>query len=367
MITTQEMKLNYGPQHPSTHGVYRAVLTMEGENITHCVNHIGYLHRGMEKLAESLTYNQFIPYNGRLDYLSGMLNEEAYVRSVEKLMGITDQIPERAEYIRVIVSELQRIASHLVFFASMALDMAGFTPWTYGFRERDTILDLIEMVSGNRLMPNYMRIGGVAADLNEEFLPALRKFLDDMPRCIEEYHGVFTGNEIFRARTIGVAPLSAEKAINNGISGPSLRASGIDYDLRRDEPYGIYDRFQFNVPVRYNGDTYDRYMLRMDEMEESLKIIEQALKGLPEGPIMAKVPRVIKPPVGEVFYRIEHSKGQFGFHIVSDGSPKPYRLRIYSPCFVNVAIFEEMAVGLQFQDAVVTFASLDIVLGEIDR
>ncbi|RNC29373.1 MAG: NADH-quinone oxidoreductase subunit 4 [Candidatus Dichloromethanomonas elyunquensis] len=367
MIRTEEMKLNFGPHHPSTHGVYRAVFTLEGEYITHCVNHLGYLHRGIEKLAESKTYNQFIPYNGRLDYVSGMMNEAAYVQAVEELMGISDQIPERAQYIRVIMSELQRIASHLVFYASMALDMAGSTPWFYGFRDRDRILDLFEMAAGNRMMPNYMRIGGVAADLNEEFLPTLRKLLDDMPKCIEEYNGILTGNEIFQARTIGVAPLSGEKALNYGMSGPSARASGIDYDLRRDEPYGIYDRFKFNVPVTQNGDTFDRYLVRLLEIEESVRILEQAYRDLSEGPVMAKVPKVIKPPAGEIFYRIEHSKGHFGFHIVSDGSNKPYRLRIYSPCFVNVAPFEEMAVGLHMQDAIATFASLDIILGEIDR
>ncbi|MCM1567714.1 MAG: NADH-quinone oxidoreductase subunit D [Dehalobacter sp. 4CP] len=366
-IRTQEMNLNFGPQHPSTHGVYRGVFTMQGEYITKCVNHIGYLHRGIEKLAESRTYTQFIPYNGRLDYVSGILNEEAYVRAVEKLMGISDQVPERAEYIRVMMAELQRIASHLVFYSSMALDMAGFTPWTYGFRERDTILDLFEMATGSRMMPNYMRFGGVAADLNEEFMPALRKLLDIMPKCMEEYHGILTGNEIFQARTKGVAPLSREKALIYGISGPSARASGIDYDLRRDEPYGIYDRFKFNVPVRQTGDTFDRYIVRMEEMAESVKILEQAYREIPEGPVLAKVPKIIKPPAGEVYHRIEHSKGHLGFHIVSDGTAKPYRLRICSPCFVNVAIFEEMAVGLHLQDAVVAFASLDIVLGEIDR
>ncbi|UWG96334.1 NADH-quinone oxidoreductase subunit D [Dehalobacter sp. DCM] len=366
-IRTQEMNINYGPQHPSTHGVYRAVLTLEGEYITKCVNHLGYLHRGMEKLAESRTYTQFIPYNGRLDYLAGMLCEESYVRAVEKLMGITDQIPERAEYIRVIMSELQRIASHLVFYASIALDMAGFTPWTYGFRERDTILDLIEMTAGNRMMPNYMRIGGVAADLPDEFMPALRKLLDIMPKCIDEYHGILTGNEIFQARTKRVAPLSAEKVLDYGLTGPNARASGVDFDLRRDEPYGIYDRFKFNVPTRQTGDSFDRYIVRMEEIVESVKIIEQAMKDIPEGPIIAKVPKLIKPPVGETYSRIEHSKGHLGFYLVSDGSPKPYRTHIYSPSFVNVAVFEEMAVGLHLQDAVVAFASLDIVLGEIDR
>lgn len=367
MLKTQELTLNLGPHHPSTHGVFRCVLNLEGEYITKAVNHLGYLHRGLEKLAESRTYTQFIPYNGRLDYVAGMLNEWGYVMAVEKLLGITEEIPERAEYIRVIVGELQRLASHAIYFASMALDVAGATAWFYGFRDRDEILDVLEMVSGQRLMHNYMRIGGVAADLPDGFEEKVRALLDKLPACIEEYEGILIGNEIFKARTIGVAPVSREMALDYGFTGPNLRASGVDYDLRRDEPYSVYDRFKFNVPVRQGGDTYDRVLIRIEEMKESVKIIEQALKDLPDGPIMAKVPKVIKPPVGEVYSRIENAKGHLGFHIVSDGSTKPYRTRIYSPCFVNVGVFPEMAKGLHLMDAVVALASLDIVLGEIDR
>lgn len=367
MLKTQELTLNLGPHHPSTHGVYRCVLNLDGEYITKAVNHIGYLHRGMEKLAESRTYAQFIPYTDRLDYVSGMLNELAYVQAVEKLMGISDEIPERAEYIRIILGELQRLASHAIYFASMALDAAGATAWFYGFRDRDRMLDVLEIASGSRMMPNYMRIGGVAADLDEEFFARLKELVDNLPASIEEYHGILTGNEIFQARTVGVAPVSREMALDYGVTGPNLRASGVDYDLRRDEPYGIYDRFKFDVPVRHNGDTFDRYIIRLLEMSESIKIIQQAMKDIPDGPVMAKVPKVIKPPVGEVFYHIENSKGHLGFHIVSDGSTKPYRTRIFSPCFVNVALFPEMAKGLQLMDAVLALASLDIVLGEIDR
>ncbi|MHB9094545.1 MAG: NADH-quinone oxidoreductase subunit D, partial [Eubacteriales bacterium] len=312
-------------------------------------------------------YTQFIPYNGRLDYCSGMLNELTYVTAVEKLMGITEEIPERAEYIRVIMSEVQRIANHAIYFASMALDTAGATAWFYGFRDREKCLDLIEMASGQRMMPNYMRIGGVSDDLDENWFKLLKELVDYMPAAVDEYEGILTGNEIFQARTVGVGPVSKEMALDYGITGPNARASGIDTDLRRDEPYSVYDRFKFNVPVRKNGDSFDRVMIRIDEMRESIKIIEQAMKDVPEGPIMAKVPKVLKPPVGEVYHRIENAKGHLGFHLVSDGSTKPYRNHIYSPCFVNLGIFPEMAEGLHLMDAVVALASIDIVLGEVDR
>ncbi|GAW31429.1 NADH-quinone oxidoreductase subunit D [Carboxydocella sp. JDF658] len=365
MIRTQEITLNLGPQHPSTHGVYRCVLTLDGEYITKAENHTGYLHRGLEKLAESRTYTQFIPYTDRLDYLSGMLNNWAYVATVEKLMGI--EVPERAEYIRVIVGELSRIASHLVFVGSYALDLAAFTGWMYCFRDRETVLDLLEMVSGSRMTFSYMRIGGVAEDLPDEFFPAVKKFIAEFPKAIEEYHKVISGNEILIARSKNVGVLSKELALAYGVTGPNLRASGVPYDLRKAEPYSVYDRFDFEVPVLYNGDSYDRYMIRLLEMEQSLKIIEQALDQIPDGPIMAKVPKVIKPPAGEVYHRMEISKGQLGFYIVSDGSPKPYRLHIHSPSFVNLGVFPEIVKGCNIQDAIVVLASIDIVLGEIDR
>lgn len=367
MLKTQELTLNLGPQHPSTHGVFRCVLNLDGEYITKAVNHTGYLHRGLEKLAESRTYTQFIPYNGRLDYVSGMMNEMVYVQTVEKLMGITEEIPERAEYLRVIMAELQRLASHAIYVGCYALDMAGFTAWMYAFRDRDDILDFLEAASGQRLMPNYMRIGGVANDVDEDWLKRLDVLMDKMPAAIDEYDGLITGNEILMARSIGIGPVSAEMAIDYGFTGPNLRASGVDTDLRRDEPYGIYDRFKFDVPVLPEGDSYARYRIRILEMRESVKIVKQALKDIPEGPIMAKVPKVIKPPVGEAYHRIENSKGHLGFHIVSDGSTKPYRTRINSPSFVNLGIFPEMAKGMHLMDAVVALASIDIVLGEVDR
>lgn len=367
MLKTQEISLNMGPVHPSTHGVYRCVLTLEGEYIKQAVNHIGYLHRGLEKLAESRTYNQFIPYTDRLDYCSGLANEMAYVMAVEKMLGLEEEIPERAQYIRVICAELQRLASHAICAGSYGLDIAGSTGFFYLFRERDRVLELITRIGGNRLTPNYMRIGGVAHDLDEDFFAELKQLCDEFPACCDEYDGILTGNEILQARSIGVAPVSREQALSYGFTGPNLRASGVDTDMRRDEPYGIYDRFKFDVPVCQNGDTFDRFCMRVREMRESVKIIQQALKDIPEGPIMAKVPKVIKPPVGEVFHRIENAKGHLGFHIVSDGSTKPYRTRIYSPTFTMLGAFPEMARGTHLMDAVLILASIDIVLGEVDR
>ncbi len=367
MLKTQELTLNMGPVHPSTHGVYRCVLTLDGEYVRNAVNHIGYLHRGLEKLAESRTYSQFIPYTDRLDYCSGLANELAYVMAVEKLMGITEEIPERAQYLRVICAELQRLASHGIFVGSFALDTAGMTAFFYAFRERDRVLELITRIGGNRLTPNYMRIGGVARDLEEDFFKELKQLMDDYDAAIDEYDGILTGNEIFQSRTKGVSIVSKEMALDYGFTGPNLRASGVDYDMRRDEPYGIYDRFKFEVPIGETGDTFDRYVLRVKEMRESVKIIKQALEQIPEGPVMAKVPKVIKPPVGEVFHCIENPKGHLGFHIVSDGSTKPYRTRIYSPTFVMLSAFPEMAKGTHIMDAVLILASIDIVLGEVDR
>lgn len=367
MLKTQELTLNLGPVHPSTHGVYRCVLTLDGEYVQKAVNHIGYLHRGLEKLAESRTYTQFIPYTDRLDYCSGLSNELAYVMAVEKLMGIEEEIPERAQYLRVILAELQRLGSHGICLGSYALDIAGATGYFYAFRERDQVLELINRVGGNRLTPNFMRIGGVRNDLGDDFFSELKKLMDSFPAAIEEYHGLLTGNEILQARSKGIGVFTKEQALEYGFNGPNLRASGVDYDLRRDEPYGIYDRFKFDVPVCQNGDTFDRFIIRLHEMEQSVKIIQQAIKDIPEGPVMAKVPKVIKPPVGEVFHRIENSKGHLGFHIVSDGSTKPYRTRIYAPTFVMLGAFPEMAKGSHLMDAVMILAAIDIVLGEVDR
>lgn len=364
-LQTEELTINLGPQHPSTHGVYRGILTLDGEHVVNVENVIGYLHRGLEKIAESRTYTQFIPYTNRQDYLAGMLNELGYVQTVEKLMGI--EVPERAEYLRIIMAELQRMASHMVYLGSMALDLNGYTPWMYFFRDREKILDLFEMTCGSRMTTSYMRVGGVSQDIPEEFLPRLKEFLAEMPKSFEEYDEIITGNEIFQARTKGVGVISGEKALAYGLTGPNLRASGVDFDLRRDAPYGIYDRFEFKVVVGKNGDSFDRWMMRIGELQESVKIIEQAVRDLPEGPVMAKVPKVLRPPAGEVFHQIEGAKGILGYYLVSDGSNKPYRLHIHGPSFVNLGAFPEMAIGGTVQDAVAILASLDPVLGEVDR
>ncbi len=365
MIKTQEISINMGPQHPSTHGVFRCVLQLDGETVTNITNHTGYLHRGTEKLAEARTYTQVIPYTDRLDYIGAMLNNTGYVQTVEKLMGL--EIPERAEYIRIILQELSRIANHMLFVGCYALDMAGFTGWMYTFRDRERVLDMLEMVCGSRMTFSFMRIGGVPEDLPEEFFPALRSFLDDFPKMIEEYNGLITGNEILQARSKGIGVLSKEMALAYGVTGPNLRASGVKYDVRKAEPYGIYDRFEFDVPVLEKGDCFDRYYIRVLEMEQSARIIRQALEQIPEGPIMAKVPKVIKPPVGEAYHLVEGTKGLLGYYIVSDGSTKPYRLHIHSPSFVNLGVFPEISKGHNIQDTVLILASIDIVLGEVDR
>lgn len=365
ILRTEELTLNLGPQHPSTHGVYRAVLVLDGEYVQNMENVVGYLHRGMEKLAEARTYPQFLPYTDRLDYAAAMLNELGYVQAVEKLMGV--EVPERAEYIRIIMAELQRIASHLVMIGSFALDLGGYTPWMYCFRDREKILDLFEMVAGSRMTPGYMRIGGVADDLNPEFLPELIKFMESMPASIEEYNNIVTGNEIFVARTKGVGILTADMALAYGVTGPNLRAAGVDYDLRKAAPYGIYEKFDFDIPVFQNGDSFERFVIRIEEMKQSLRILEQAVENLPEGPVQAKIPRVIRPPKGEVYHQIEGSKGSLGYYVVSDGSNKPYRVHIHGPSFVNLGALPEMCKGLMVQDVISTIASIDFILGEVDR
>ncbi|AHF07566.1 NAD(P)H-quinone oxidoreductase subunit H [Desulfitobacterium metallireducens DSM 15288] len=362
---TEELILNMGPQHPSMHGVFRMVIHLEGEIVTKIEPKLGYLHRGIEKLAEGRTYTQVIPYMDRLDYLASPHNEMGYVQAVEKLMGL--EIPERAEFLRVIYAELARIASHQVFIASAALDIAGWTTWGYPFRDRERILDIYEMISGNRMTTNMMRIGGVSSEPPAEFWPALKSFLEDFPDMLEEYYGIYLGNEIAMGRMKHVGILSKEVAQNLSLTGPVIRASGIDYDVRKAEPYGIYDRFDFKVPVLHGCDSYDRNMIRIYEMQESAKIIQQAMENIPDGPVIAKVPKLIKPPVGEVYHRVENPKGELGFYIVSDGSPKPARLRIRTGTFINIQVLNEICIGSNIQDLVVNFATLDAVLGEVDK
>jgi NADH-quinone oxidoreductase subunit D len=362
---TQEYKINLGPQHPSTHGVFRAVLTLNGERIVKCENHIGYLHRGIEKLAENRTYAQFAALTPRLDYLAGALNNWGYVVAVEKLMGI--EVPERAEYLRVIIGELQRIASHFVGISSSMIDLGATTGWMYGFTARENILDLIEMVTGSRMTPNYYTIGGVMDDLPENFVPTLLEKLVVVKERLDDISNLMLDNEIFLARSKGVGVITKELIQKYCVTGPNVRAAGIAYDLRKAAPYSVYGKLDFEVPVLQNGDSYDRFLIRILEIRESIKMVEQAVNLLPEGPITAKVPRIIKPPAGDAYGQIESAKGILGYYVVSDGSTKPYRLHVHSPSFVNIGVFPEIAAGQTVQDFITTLATFDICLGEIDR
>ncbi|RJQ11694.1 MAG: NADH-quinone oxidoreductase subunit D, partial [Bacillota bacterium] len=316
-----ELIVNMGPSHPSTHGVLRVILRVDGETIVDAKPDIGFLHRCFEKVAEGWTWQQVVPFTDRTDYVSAMTNELAYVLAVEKLAGI--EAPERAQVIRVIIAELQRIASHLVWFGSFANDLGATTPFLYAIRERERILDLFEAVSGARLTYSYMRIGGVRNDLPLGFIEKTSEFLKLMPGRLREYENLFMKNAIFMARSKGVGKLTADQAIAYGTSGPVLRASGVDFDIRRDEPYAAYGKFNVTVPVGINGDVYDRAVCRFGEMRASLDIIEQALGALPDGEVMAKVPRVLKPPAGDVYFRVESPRGEVGCYVVSDGGPNP--------------------------------------------
>lgn len=364
-ITTQEFTVNMGPVHPSTHGVFRAVLTLNGEVIVRQKNVLGYLHRGMDKIAENRTYSQFVPYTARLDYLASALNNMGYVQTVEKLMGL--EVPERAEYLRVIIGELQRVASHYLMLGSTTNDMNAVTGFLYYLHDREKVLDLLEMVTGARLTSNYMCIGGVVDDLPEEFFPKVRELIVYLPERLAMMEKLVLGNEIFVGRMKGVGVISAQLALDYGVTGPNLRAAGVSFDLRKAAPYSVYDRFNFDVPVLKNGDALDRYIIRMLEIRQSLRIIEQAVAGLPEGQIMAKVPRIIKPPAGEIYHKIEGARGILGFHLVSDGGPKPYRLHIHGPSFVNIGVMPAIAPGLSIQDFLASFATIDVDMGEVDR
>ncbi|MDU4960706.1 MAG: NADH-quinone oxidoreductase subunit D [Sporomusaceae bacterium] len=364
MLRTETMTLNMGPQHPSTHGVLQVVLELDGETVVGARPEIGYLHRGIEKLAEGRSYQQIIPYTDRLDYISGMSNNLAYCQTVEKLLQA--EIPARAEYLRVIMAELNRIASHFICIGSLAIDLGAVTGMIFAFRGRERVLDLFDLICGSRMTFNYIRIGGVMADTTPAFLTALEAFIADFPGLIGDYDRLMTGNEIFYHRLYHTGCLRAERALALGVTGPVLRASGPDADLRRDEPYSVYDRFRFAVPCGRNGDNWDRYIIRMEEMRQSIEIIKQAFAGLPDGPVMAKLPRQIKPPPGDVYHRIESPRGELGFYLVSDGSPKPYRLHIRRPSFINLAALEDMCRGNKVSDVVAVLATLDPILGEVD-
>jgi NADH-quinone oxidoreductase subunit D len=365
-IVTEPFSLNAGPQHPSTHGVFRMRLTLDGEVIKDVEPIFGYLHRGVEKLAEDLTYTQCIVLTDRMDYLTSMSNNMAYVMAVEKLARI--QVPERAEYIRVIMAELMRIASHLMAVGFLLNDMGAFmTPLLYMFREREKILDLFEMVCGQRLTYNYMRIGGLSQDLPEEFLPALQRFIDSFPGFIDEYDQLLVKNEILLSRTKGIGILTRESAVNNSTAGPVLRGSGVNWDIRKADPYSVYSRFNFNVPLGLVGDVYDRYRVRILEMRESTSIVQQAMKGLPAGEIQAAVSKNLRPEKGEAYGHIEGPKGELGFYLVSDNSTKPYRLHVRPPSFINLTALRELLIGVKIADAAVIFGSIDICMGEVDR
>ncbi|EIJ80324.1 NADH dehydrogenase subunit D [Bacillus methanolicus PB1] len=365
MIRTEEMLLNVGPQHPSTHGVFRLVIKIDGEIITEAKPVIGYLHRGTEKLAENLQYTQIIPYTDRMDYLSAMTNNYVICHAVETMMGI--EVPERAEYLRVIAMELGRIASHLVWWGTYLLDIGAVSPFLYAFREREMIINLLNELSGARLTFNYMRVGGVKWDAPEGWIEKVKDFVPYMRNQLKGYHELVTGNEIFIYRVKGVGKYTKEDALNFSLSGANLRCTGVKWDLRKDEPYSIYDRFQFDVPVQTGGDAWARYHVRLAEIEESLKILEQAVEQFPsEGKIMAKVPKIIKPPKGEAYVRIESPRGEIGCYIASDGKKEPYRLRFRRPSFYNLQILPKLLVGENIANLIAILGAIDIVLGEVD-
>lgn len=365
LLDTEEMVLNMGPQHPSTHGVLRVVLKLDGETVTDLDCDIGYLHRGVEKIAEHDTYQMITPYWDRLDYVAAVSNDLCYVEGVEKLLQL--ELPRRAEYLRVILTELQRIASHLLWLGTHAIDIGAVTVLLYAFREREEILKIFEDFIGARLTAHAFRVGGLQWDIYPEFEERVRAFLKMMPGRIDEYETLLNSNRIWLSRTVGIGVLSAEEAINLSLTGPVLRGSGVKYDVRRAQPYSAYPEFDFEIPVGENGDTYDRYLCRMAEMRQSLAIIEQALDGLPEGPVMAKVPKIIKPPVGEIYHAIEAPKGEIGVYLVSDGTTKPYRMRIRPPSYINLQALKKMSIGHLVADVVAIIGTIDIVLGEVDR
>lgn len=369
-LRTEELLINLGPQHPSTHGVLRLVVRTDGEIVRETWPQIGFLHRCFEKIAESLKYNQVVPYTDRMDYLGSMNNALAFCLPVEKLGGI--EVPERAAYLRVITAELNRIASHLIAFGTYALDLGAFTPFLYGFREREMIVSILEKLSGGRLLYHYPRIGGVANDITPEIAEDIRVFLKQMKKVWPEYNTLLSENQIFVKRTANIGAVSREKAIAWGFTGPCLRASGVKFDLRKQHPYSLYERFQFDVPVGQGikgsvGDCWDRYWVRMLEMVESCKIVEQALDGLPEGPAMGKVPRALSLPAGEVYVPCENPRGELGFYIISDAAAKAFRVKARAPSFCNLSITNDICRDVLLADIVAIVGSVDIVLGEVDR
>ena len=365
MPKTEELQINMGPQHPSTHGVLRVILKVDGEWITSAEPDLGYLHRSFEKLGELRTYINYLPLTDRWDYLSAMNNNLVYVMAIEKLLGI--ETPERCQWLRMILSELQRIASHLVFVGTFGLDVGANTPFLYCFRDREKILDLFEEFCGARLTYTCMRIGGLCGDAPDSWIEGVENFLNYLPPMLDELNALLTGNEIFIQRTKNVGVMSPELAISYGASGPFLRGSGVKFDIRKAQPYLKYPEVDFDIPVAENGDCYDRYICRFNEMWESLKIVRQCLDKLPDGDVQAKLPKTIKPPPGETYTCIESPRGELGVYMISDGTEIPYRLKIRGPGFVNLSVFPELARGWKLADVVAILGSVDIVMGEVDR
>jgi NADH-quinone oxidoreductase subunit D len=364
----QLLELSMGPQHPSTHGVFRLNVVLDGEQVVKLKPVFGYLHRNHEKIAEQETYLGSMPYTDRLDYFCSITNNWAYALAVEKLAGI--KVPERAEYLRVITGELTRLQNHACLVGFLMQDMgASGTPLMYAFREREKILDLFEALTGARMMCNYMRFGGCRVDVPAGWLQQTQKVVDAFPRFLDEFESLLASNEILMARTQGVGVVRKDLAINAGLTGPMLRASGVNYDIRKVDKYGIYDRFAFRIPLGAHGDVYDRYMIRVLEMRESVKILNQALRDLPGGPIMDPGTKIrnFRPKPGEAYGRIEAPKGELGFYLISDGGPNPYRYRVRPPSLINLTILEDMCLGRNVADIVIILGSVDIVLGEVDR
>jgi NADH-quinone oxidoreductase subunit D len=396
-ITRQELEsggelltVNMGPSHPATHGVMRLVLKLDGEVVRECIPHVGYLHRGMEKLAENKTYHQFIPYTDRLDYLSPLSNNVGFVLAVEKLLNL--EVPPRASAIRVLCCELTRISAHLLWLGTHAVDLGAITAFFYTFREREILYDFIEALTGTRMTTSYTRVGGLSRDLPEGFLEDLRRWLTRFSKELAEWEALLTHNKIWIGRTKDVGILDAKDAVDLGVTGPNLRASGVDYDVRKTQPYSGYDDLEFEIPVGTVGDVYDRYLVRMEEMRQSARILHQVVEGMPDGPILTDDPKVVLPPkenvlrkmeelihqfiivtesfdapVGEVYHAIEAPKGELGFYIKSEGGGSPYRLKIRSPSFITLQALPRIAVGQMVSDVVAIIASLDPVMGEVDR
>jgi NADH-quinone oxidoreductase subunit D len=360
-----ELVLNMGPQHPSTHGVLRVVLKLDGERVNGLECIVGYLHRGIEKIAENRTWVQFGPFVDRFDYTAAVSNTMGYCLAVEKLLGV--EVPKRGQYLRVILTELCRLASHQLWLGTHVLDIGAVTPLFYAFRDRELILNVFEKYCGARLTNHAFRIGGCRWDAYEGFSQEVLKICDDLRPQIDEYADLITGNRIWKQRTKGVGYISAEDCLSYAITGPVLRGSGVRWDLRKAQPYGSYDDFEFDIPIGTGGDTFDRYMVRLEEMRQSIRIVRQAVEGLPEGPIIARVPKVVKPPAGEAYVSIEAPKGELGYFVVSDGTAQPYRVRVRPPSFINLQALEKMAKGGLVADVVAIIGTLDIVLGEVDR